>query len=109
MSRERAGTNLPQVLALLLGWYLLLGIALPLTLRAEFIIEDKLRTQMRKNREADPVVKPQRENIFKGKSSHAADPAITEIPIHCSQAGGLFHNDPSIRLSHFACTAAARL
>lgn len=87
---ERAGTNLPHVLALLLGCCLLLGIALPLTLRAEFGIEDKLRTQVRKNRETDPVVKPQRENTFKGKSSHAADPAVTEILIRCSQAGACF-------------------
>lgn len=92
LGMERAGTNPSRVLALLLGWYLLLEIALPLTLRAEFIIEDKLRTQMRKNREADPVIKPQRENTFKGKSSHAADPAIAEILIHCSREGGLFHN-----------------
>lgn len=106
---ERAGTSLPHVLALLLGWYLLLGIAPPLTLRAEFVTEDKLGTQMRKNREADPVLKPQRENTFKGKSSRAADPAITEVLIHCSQTGDLFHNYQSTRLSHFTCTAAGRL
>jgi len=93
----------------LLGWYFLLGAALPLTLRAEFAIEDKFTTQMRKNREADPVVKPPRENTFRGKSSHAADPALTEILIRCSQAGGLFHNYQPTRLSHFTRTAAGRL